>query len=70
MMKLKARFNQKLKSGQYNFNLTLSGAIRGSSREKIDQKLDLEPFQRRRWYRRLCLCYRVFNRNKPVNFSI
>ena len=43
-------FHQKLESIQYNVCLALSGAIRGSSREKLHQELGLESFQRPRWY--------------------
>ena len=39
-------FHQKLESVQYNVCLALSGAIRGSSREKIYQELGLESLQR------------------------
>ena len=39
-------FHQKLESIQYNACLALSGAIRGSSREKRYHKIDLESHQR------------------------
>ena len=42
-------FHQKLESIQYNACLTLSGAIRGSSREKRYHELGLESLQGRRW---------------------
>ena len=44
-------FHQKLDSIQYNAALALTGAIRGSSREKLYQELGLESLQLRRWYR-------------------
>ena len=59
-------FHQKLESIQYNACLALSGAIRGSSREKIYHELGLESLHRRRWYRKLCLFYKIFKENKPV----
>ena len=59
-------FHQKPESIQCNACLALSGAIRGSSREKIYQELGLESFQRRHWCRKLSLFYRIFKENKPV----
>ena len=59
-------FHQKLESIQYNACLALSGAIRGSSREKLYHELGLESLQRRRWYRKLSLFYKIFKENKPV----
>ena len=41
-------FHQKLESIQYNASLALTGAIRGSSREKLYQELGLESLQLRR----------------------
>ena len=59
-------FHQKLESIQYNACLVLSGAIRGSSRDKLNHELNLESLQRRRWYRKLCLFYNIFKENKPA----
>ena len=59
-------FHQKLESIQYNACLALSGVIRRSSREKLYHELGLESLQRRRWYRKLCLFYKIFKENKPV----
>ena len=47
-------FHQKMESIQYNAALAITGAIRGSSREKLYQELGLESLQQRRWYRKLC----------------
>ena len=44
-----AFFHQKLESIQYNACLAITGAIRGSSKEKIYQELRLESLQHRRW---------------------
>ena len=43
----------------------MPGAIRGTSREKIYQELGLESLQLRRWYRKLCLFYKVFKNEHP-----
>ena len=47
-------FHQKMESIQYNPALAVTGAIRGSSREKLYQKLGLESLHQWRWYRKLC----------------
>ena len=58
--------HQKLESVQYNVCLALSEAIRGSSREKLYHELGLESLQCWRWYRKLCLFYKILKENKPV----
>ena len=58
-------FHQKLESIQYNAALALTGAIRGSSREKLYQELGLESLQLRQWYRKLCCFYKISNKKAP-----
>ena len=58
-------FHQKLKSIQYNAALALTGTIRGSSREKLYQELGLESLQLRRWHRKLCCFYKIYNKKAP-----
>ena len=58
-------FNGKIESIQYNSCLAITGAIRGTSREKIYQELGLESFQLRRWYRKPYLFYKVFKNKHP-----
>ena len=48
-------FREKLESIQYNACLALTGAIRGSSKEKLYQELGFESLRIRRWYRKLRL---------------
>ena len=52
-------FHAKIESIQYNTCLAITGAIRGTSREQIYQELGLESLQVRRWYRKLCLFYKL-----------
>ena len=59
-----ASFHQKLGSLQCNACLAITGAIRGSSREKIYQ-LGFESLQQRRWYRKLCSFCKVFKNKSP-----
>ena len=64
-------FKEKLESFQYNACLALTGAIRGTSKEKIYQELGLESLRYRRWYRKLCLFYKILeNKNPKYLFSL
>ena len=65
----KASFCKKVESVQYYAALTITGAIKGSSREKLYQELGLEYLYRRRWARRLCLHYKVFSTGQPSYIS-
>ena len=53
-------FHDKLESIQYNACLAITGAIRGTSTEKIYQELGLESLKSRRWFRKLCRFYKIF----------
>ena len=46
-------FCEKLESAQYKAALSITGAIQGTSCEKIFQELGLESLKSRRWFRRL-----------------
>ena len=41
--------------------MAITGAIRGTSTEKISQELGLESLKSRRWFRKLCYFYKIFN---------
>ena len=56
-------FHQKLESIQYNSALAITGAIRGTSTEKL--KLGLETLEKRRWYRKLRCFYKVYKSHSP-----
>ena len=59
-------FQQKLESIQYRACLVITGAIRGTFREKIYQKLGLESLQSRRWYRKLVVMfYKIYKNESP-----
>ena len=58
-------FHDKLESIQYNACLAITGAIRGTSTEKIYQELGLESLKSRRWFRKLCHFYKIFNEISP-----
>ena len=58
-------FQTMLESVQYDAALAVTGAIRGSSREKLYQELGLEPLKSRRWYRKLCLFFKLKKNEHP-----
>ena len=48
-------FHQNLESLQYSPAIAITGAIRGTSSEKLFQELGLETLTSRRWLRKLCI---------------
>ena len=52
-------------SFQYNAALAITGAIRGTSKEKLFEELGLETLQHRRWCRKLCCFYKILNDRSP-----
>ena len=44
---------------QYNVALAITGAIKGISQLKIDNELGFESLKFRRWFRRLCVFYKI-----------
>ena len=57
-------FHQKLESIQCN-TWAITGAIRGTSKEKLYQEIGLESFQLRCWYRKLGMFYKFFKSKSP-----
>ena len=56
-------FHQRLESIQYNAALAITGAIRGTSKEKLYQELGFESLQSRRWFRKLSLFCKIKKTN-------
>ena len=54
-------FCEKIESVQYKAALAITGAIQGTSREKIYQELGLESLKNRRWYKRLSCMLKIMN---------
>ena len=52
-------FHAKLESLQHNATLAITGAIKGSSTEKLYEELGLESLKSRRWYRKMSFLYKV-----------
>ena len=60
-----ASFHERLESIQYNASLAITGAIKGTSKEKLYNELGLESLQYRRWYRKLCHFYKYYILKQP-----
>ena len=58
-------FANKIESIQYNCALAITGAIKGTSREKLYRELGLEYLVQRRWFRRLSYFYRINSSKLP-----
>ena len=58
-------FHEKLESIQYNACLAITGAIGGTSSEKLYQELGLESLKSRRWFRKICHFYKILNEKSP-----
>ena len=54
-----------IESVQYNAALAITGAIHGSSREKLYQELCFKSLYNRRWCRKLCFYYKIQHNNCP-----
>ena len=61
-----ASFSDKLEILQYNAALAITGAIRGTSREKLFNELGLEKLSSRRWFRRLCMFHKILKNQAPI----
>ena len=62
-------FIRKLESIQYNAALAITGAIKGTSKERLYSELGLETLANRRWYQRMCLFWKIINKSAPVYLS-
>ena len=58
-------FCQKIESVQYKAALAISGAIQGTSKEKLYEKFGLETLTSPRLLRRLCCMYKIINIGIP-----
>ena len=58
-------FHQRIESTQCNAAIAITGAIRGTSSEKLYQELGLESLRSRRWLRKLCLFYKIYKNKSP-----
>ena len=57
--------SDQIESAQYNAVLAVTGAIRGTSKEKLYQELGLESLRNRRWLRRMSYLYKIASTKFP-----
>ena len=57
--------HQKIESVHYNAYVAITGAIRGTSEEKLYDELGLESLQLHRWFRKLCYFYKFCKNESP-----
>ena len=57
--------SRKLESIQYEAALAVSGAWKGTNTDRLLEELGWETLGNRRWYRRLCLFYKIVNNQAP-----
>ena len=50
---------------EYKAALVITGAIQGTSHDKIYQKLGLESLKSRRWYKRLSCVFKIMKEEAP-----
>ena len=58
-------FCEKIESVQYRAALAITGAIQGTSRDKLYHELGLESLKSRRWYKRLSCMFKIMKREAP-----
>ena len=58
-------FTDNIESIQYNAALAITGAISGTSRDRIYNELGFESLSARRWIRRLSVFYKILNSKCP-----
>ena len=58
-------FCEKLESVQYKAALAITGAIQGTSRNKIYEELGIESLTAREWYRRLSCMLKIMKEEAP-----
>ena len=62
-------FSEKLELIQYKAALVITGAIQGTSCDKIYQELGLESLKSRRWYNRLSLMFKIM-KEEALNYLV
>ena len=51
---------------QYNAALVITGAIKGTSKERIYRELGFESLADRRWFRRMCTFWKIVKGISPT----
>ena len=58
-------FCKKLESVQHKAALAITGAIQGTSGNKIYEELGIEPLKARRWHMRLSFMFKIMKEEAP-----
>ena len=58
-------FCEKLELVQYKSALAITGAIQGTSRDKVYKELGLETLKARRWYKHLSCMFKIMREEAP-----
>ena len=58
-------FHQNIESIEFNAALVITGAVRGTSRDKLYQESPSESLQHRCCYRKFCCLFKVINNQSP-----
>ena len=61
-----ATFSNQIESAQYNAAFAKTGTITGTTKEKLYQELGFKIIKARRWFRRVCCFYKIFNNQGPA----
>ena len=62
-------FVNEIEQVQYNAGLDITAAIRGTSKERLFNELGFEFLDKRRWFHRLCLFWKIVNGYCPKYLS-
>ena len=57
--------SRKLVSAQYQAAIAVSGAWKGTNKDRLLEELGWETLSNRRWHRTLRLCYKIVNNQAP-----
>ena len=63
------RISNKIEVVQYNAALAVTNTIKVTSRTKLDKELGIDSLSFRRWFRRVCIFYKI-KHNVRLNISI
>ena len=66
----KVFFMEKIERVQYNVCFVITGAFKGTSRERLYHKLGLESLKDRRWHRKLCFFYKIVKGLSPKYLTL
>ena len=62
---MQLNFTQRLEQTQYSAALAVTGAWRGTNRQRLYDELGWETLYHRRWYRRLCHFFKLIRSHSP-----